>query len=249
MQSFIVSEKYKILYCPIAKNACSSLKKMMVDIADLTESVKSQHPDVHILIDEFKLGIQLSEFNEDKKLQILNDKGFFSFVVVREPYKRIVSAYVEKFVLHRLDERQWPHTAPVFAAIQQVEPDNVDYNKGVSFKEFVDYLITTDDGHLDTHWCPQVLYTDKVEFTSIFKMSSISKLADVISSEVGRPIEIGRENQSSNNGIKSSAPLWEKYPSELECLDLNFESFFNIDIESKLRERFKADYSLYARAK
>ena len=61
MQSFIVSEKYKILYCPIAKNACSSLKKMMVDIADLTESVKSQHPDVHISVSYTHLTLPTSD--------------------------------------------------------------------------------------------------------------------------------------------------------------------------------------------
>lgn len=248
MQSFLVSEEYKILYCPIAKNACSSLKKMMVDIADLPGSVKSQHPDIHILIDSFNLGIRLSEFDESKKLQILNNRDYFSFVVVREPYKRIVSAYVEKFVLHRLDERQWPHIAPVIAAIQHVEFENIDFKKGVTFQQFVDYLLTTDDDELDTHWCPQIMYTDKVEFTSIFKISSISKLADFISSIVGRPVEITRENQSSTASSQSVSSLCEQYPSELECLDLNFESFFDIDIESNLKKRFNEDYILYAKA-
>jgi tetratricopeptide (TPR) repeat protein len=82
----------------------------------------------------------------EKVISVINDKDYFVFTFVRNPYTRILSAYLEKF-LH--PEHEWNH----FRTELAFEP-NIVSNK-VSFVEFLRRVRKYPASDLNAHFTPQ----------------------------------------------------------------------------------------------
>ncbi len=68
---------------------------------------------------------------------------YFTFLVVRNPYSRVASAYLDKIV------REKPQIAKVRTRL------GLDTAAPVSFRQFVDYLLIAGALSDDSHWAPQ----------------------------------------------------------------------------------------------
>jgi hypothetical protein len=97
---FYVSEQHRLVYCPIQKVACSSLKlwwaELMEGTADsfISETRYGQTIDHGGLNDRFKLHRQARRLGR----RPLTDDGWFRIVFVRNPWSRLVSVFANKFV-------------------------------------------------------------------------------------------------------------------------------------------------------
>ena len=111
-----VSEKHRLVYCPIQKVACSSLKLWW---AELVEGVSDPYVAATVhgeksvdhgrLNKRFKLHAQASQLGR----RPLTDDVWFRFVFVRSPWSRLVSVFLNKFLgLHEL-------TGPVIQAVHR----------------------------------------------------------------------------------------------------------------------------------
>jgi hypothetical protein len=103
---YYASAQHKLLYAPIPKVACTSLKLWWA-------SLLGKSPDAYCYTSsEGKLGVEHGRLNDDFKYHHhaaalgtspLDDANWFRFAFVRNPWARLVSAYVNKFLeLHAI---------------------------------------------------------------------------------------------------------------------------------------------------
>ena len=97
---FYVSERHRLVYCPIQKVACSSLKLWWAEIMEgtagtfISETRYGQKIDHGGLNDRFKLHRQAERLGR----RPLIEDGWFRIVFVRNPWSRLVSVFANKFV-------------------------------------------------------------------------------------------------------------------------------------------------------
>jgi hypothetical protein len=98
---FFVSEPHRLVYCPIQKIACSSLKLWWAELVD-----GSSAPFITLnetgqpVIDHFALNARYKLHHQPPELgrRPLTEDGWLRVVFVRNPWARLVSAFVNKFV-------------------------------------------------------------------------------------------------------------------------------------------------------
>src|SRR5437868_883485 len=111
--TYLLNAKRKFLYCPIQKIACSSLMRAFLGThGRRDEEISDPHEEV--------LEHQLARLSTSDVQRILHDRSFFTFAFVRNPWARLVSAYlnllmsrneVSEPVLHFVHSRRNRRTA------------------------------------------------------------------------------------------------------------------------------------------
>lgn len=137
-QAMLVDE-LNLVYLPIAKNACSSLKQL---VAALGGVELGPDEDIHIKLDTNRTGLQFADRSEEDIRQALTAPDWMRFAVIRDPFDRLVSAYVEKFVLHRDEPRIEETVGPAYRAVfghEDLTPG--DMARGITFREFVEFIV------------------------------------------------------------------------------------------------------------
>lgn len=108
-----------------------------------------------------------SEFHCDS--DFARQSNYFRFIFVRNPWKRVVSGYLDKLVTEvGIDQSG----ESVICAICSSKGRQVDYQKSVTFCEFVNYLFVTSSADMNHHWRPQVNFLDGVEYDLVGKLEN-----------------------------------------------------------------------------
>lgn len=143
--SYVLAQN-KIIYVPIAKNACSYFKTIILQIAGLplpepfqggkeTKTKMSIHDRDHINIPS------IQDFEDVDNL--LSNSSYFKFIIKRNPYDRLYSAWANKILFEE------PHFAPFIKEIKSTL--SINNEERISFSQFVEYL----DKHIDVENCDQ----------------------------------------------------------------------------------------------
>ncbi len=242
--TIMVSEAHKIQYMPVAKCACTSLKSMMVRLAQIEQYEKAIQLGVHLVTDRFNTGVQL----KDKPIQVARDllasNEYFKFSVVRDPFERLVSAYLEKFVHNRHNPRNLLHTRPIISDVQGTE--DIDLRKGISFDDFVGYIVRQDPWDMDPHWRPQYLYFLGVPHMSrIFRLENIKALEDYLQQNLAITVKLGHENRTNKSStlLQGASQMTSDQIETAKAIDP--ASFLSTRNNDDLRQRFKEDFELY----
>lgn len=244
----MAAEAARVLYLPIAKNACTSLKSLMVGLSDLPEAERARIlRDVHGILDAEATGLQLKDRSEAEAARLLAAPGWLRVAVLRDPADRLVSAYVEKFVIRR--ERKRIATAPVIAAIRGVaEPGDTDFARGIRFAEFLDYVLAAPGDSLDPHWRAQADSFAHGVWTHLYAIEHLDLLAADLAAHLGRPVAIGRLNHARAGGrvLPGAASLW---PAELpDPRSLDPASFLDDGDRARIEAVFARDATLHRAA-
>ena len=146
---FIVSEKHKLVFCPLPKVSCTVWKTLLADL----EGVHIEK-DVHREVGE-KLN-SLRQYSVEERRNIL--KNYTKFMFVREPFERVLSAYRDCFEgwykrgdafwkRYRQRVREYLAKNGGFSRID-VNADNT------TFEEFATYVVLTwrKGEKLQIHW-------------------------------------------------------------------------------------------------
>jgi len=161
LSTFLVSHRYGFIYCPIPKNACSSLKRWYVLTLGVTPQDPAWPKDAHAYCQERAL-------TDPADLE----RGYFKFVFVRNPWHRLVSGYVQKFV------QRWEHpgspSRPVVEQVYRSRGLPPDHERSISFREFVEYVEAAEDRALDPHWKPQYLFLGNVVFDFMGRFENLT---------------------------------------------------------------------------
>lgn len=138
----LIDRKNRILYCYIAKNACSTVKYHFL-------LKKLQALGEHLNSDELNARIHI--IAKDHAIDS-DDPGSYAdcyrFCIVRDPRARIASAFLDKFV----QSKAMPNYAR--ALIEGAGKSAEEW----TFADFLDALADSDISSLNEHWMPQYLH-------------------------------------------------------------------------------------------
>lgn len=249
VSSFFVCEKEKLLYSPIAKCACTSVKSLMIELSDLPHSQCILDNGVHLVTDAFITGIRLKDFDMESVRNILSGDEYYKFAVVREPVRRIVSAYTEKFLLNRRDSGNLIHTRDVLQTIRN--SSRPDIEEGITFREFVEYLTDSDPLSLDPHWMPQYMFLAGVnQYDEVFTVEQLDRLANRLSERTGKEIRLGKHNVGIESETTAHQATTGRFvdvlPIELDKEErVSSKDFLDLELVAALEQYYEKDVSLY----
>jgi hypothetical protein len=233
----VVLKKIRILYNPIAKCGSSSLRQAMVALSGMPESI-TQLP-----LDTYCTGLQLGDLHLEEAQAILHDPDFLRIAVIRDPFDRLVSAYLEKFVLNRMDVGNRFHTTAVIAAIRgRAQLDEADFHRSISFAEFVDYLVTQPPEALDPHWCPQALYLKGTSF-QLFRLDRLDALDRTLIARGAAPVQGDRRNVTRQTAIEVP-DAHRRAADSLPHADIATSSFYDESLRRKVETYYALDLTL-----
>lgn len=246
---FFVSRKHRILYCPIGKNACTFLKRQMIRIENLKEE-EFLLRDVHLLTDRVNTGFHINDYSPDQADGILNSPDYFRFAVLRDPMDRLLSAYTEKFVIDRNIPGNIVHTGAVVRAVQKKQAPTLaaNFDRGITFREFLSFIIETSAKELDPHWIPQANYLDGFSWT-IYGFDRIDLLVDELEARTGMSLPRQPDNfLGSGQGVPVEGAL-DMLPAELLSHGrIDKQSFWTADITAEIQAYYAKDYAYLKQA-
>jgi len=239
---FLINHDYHFIYCPIPKAACSSFKELMLKLEGKSESDEGM---VHARTLEYTLEI----YPYEEALTLLKNNHYFKFTIVRNPWIRLVSGYLDKFVFYKtLDLSNF--TKDVIDWVYQDQGQKADYQKSITFEQFVKYLCSNPDRVLNSHWKPQYLFLGNTDFDFIGRFESLVDDYQTIQAKTGIPLEL----QWRNKTIKASQPIEQTlnlsnlYPSEIKSLNSrpSYHQLYTPKLVEDIRQRYQQDVERFA---
>ena len=170
-----VSQERKLFYVATPKVACTSLKWWFAELEGVAEAVRqlktSSETDPELVIhDSLNIVAPQLSLRSQEQLQEIKTGGFFSFALVRNPYKRLFSAWQSKILLREpLQIEAYLDQAFVTCPIKTM------LDVAAAFECFLEYLNTYEAGDFqDWHWAPQY----ELLKPQLFPYSAVSKIED-----------------------------------------------------------------------
>ena len=200
LNSLLVSQKHRVIYTPIAKNANTSLKRLFVRLSGYPQSDEILAGDVHTYLTSNPTGLSLCDYSPEEATQILGDPEYFRYVVLRDPLVRVVSAYLDKFLLNPPPPGARGEPPIVIGTVidwvYARRGEAPDYKRSITFEEFVSHLSENDDSKLDTHFKPQECYFEQQSFDYIGTLDRLDRLIKLLESRFDQKIELEHKNRT-----------------------------------------------------
>lgn len=226
------SDRYKIFYVSTPKVACTSLKWWFASLEGkvqalraLTDSAESD-PDLTIHGNNFqRLAPDVTGLGPDALEETLSSDGYFKFAIVRNPYKRLFSAWQSKLLL------QEPLQVAPYKSYDFFHHSLRDANDiALAFEGFLEHLANNEAPHYwDLHWTPQVklLRPDLIEYSKIFKIEQSQELGQALSEWVGEYIPSPFAGRRANESLIPYLPDFVT-PRSAELIRLLYAQDFQV---------------------
>ncbi len=223
---FLVSSRYKFLMGWSAKCGCSSVKKWYLDIHDIRPH--------HLGMEIYKaIGYGNTKYTKVawKRTRLYQD--YAKYAVVRNPYSRVVSGFLNKYVVHR----EIP-------------------NKGWStFQEFLETLRLdtnfklVDKHHFTPQFSEDYRYFAKsgMQFDRVIPLEHLQAALDEISAELGAAThQAPRANATEYANPEDVGRDWANVPIadfKPEIIP-SFEYFYNSTTRQLVDEIYRQDFEI-----
>jgi len=245
-QHYLVSNKLKAIYCSIPKNACTLFKSMMVENSNDVNEFDIKRENVHEYL--LRKGKQADVYNYN--LSSINHSDYFKFVILRNPFNRIVSAYLDKFA-KRPKPQQF--AADMIKEIQTSQGEKFDLHKSISFSQFINYLVSKKDKELNDHWRPQTFFLKDVIFDYYGNFENLEKVIEYLelkfAIKVNQYVAIANitNHQTEYGNINDNLDFSNMYPNELRQLKYMplSDLIFTDELREKFAYRYRQDIALY----
>ena len=176
---FIVSEKYKLVFCPLPKVSCTVWKTLLADL----EGVHIEK-DVHREVGD-KLN-SLRQYSVEERRNIL--KNYTKFMFVREPFERVLSAYRDCFEgWYKRGDAFWKRYRQRVREylVKNGGLSRIDVNAdNTTFEEFATYVVLTwrKGEKLQIHWrqMQDSCHPCQIKFDYVGHYESLSEDAEFI---------------------------------------------------------------------
>ncbi len=252
----LVDTERKLVYLSLPKNACSLLKTTFV--------MNGSHRDTYLAgrsaIHDFCTKLTAAPLDREA----IKGADYFRFVVLREPMRRVLSAYLEKFVRKRgmpgppMREQQMGKTIRGAQALAGVPYDP---KRSISFEEFVRYLATVSDEECNSHWMPQSrsVGTDLSLYNHVGKVERLKETLELLQTRFGF-VEVTLTRRDMPHLKRHVAKFSETsllknphraLPHELDEFEEGLpvpDEFFPPHVRELLQLRYAADVAIYTRA-
>lgn len=241
------SERHKLFYVATPKAACTLLKWWFADMEGYTQALRETKdstetaPDLVIHDSFHRVAPEVTGLNAEALAEPLTSDDYFRFAVVRNPYRRIFSAWQSKLLLRE----------PL-----QVKPYlNCDFNQpidnasdiGTAFEGFLEYLKAHEAPNFrDFHWTPQatLLRPDLINYSKLVKIENAKELSTALSGWLGPQFVDPFASRGMNESLIPYLPEYVTNRSaelirKLYAEDFDVFGYSTLPPESK--ENFSAD--------
>ncbi len=250
----LVSHKYKYIFYYNPKSACSTFRKLYLKLHREELVNKGDLATHHKLKDLF---VPLDGYDYS---------SFLTYSVVRNPYSRIVSSYLDKCCEIKYDSskrfKNKHFNKTIHEKIFSYLGKPINFDEGYSFDEFLDYL--TNNSNVDPHFKSQTsefvnhyyrIEDDIEEFYKIVHLifkDDLLKL-DLIKNFFSKPNFQNRSNKTFGNEFTKSdvrSDSNEMSFSELKSLfdnkiEIDYGSFYKSTQKKIVSDIYKTDIENY----
>jgi len=211
----IVIEIYKLIYFPIAKVACSSIKTTIAEILNLEIPSNEEYP----------IQVHNVEFPTAKCDQLSTIyKDYLKFAFVRNPWDRLVSCYINKMTKPINFENTYFK--------QGIYIDFIRYGifkAGMNFKEFVKEVCKIPDEISDEHFRSQYTFiTDENETLIVDFIGKFENLQEDFNKISGK---IGLKNI--------------ELPKLMSTKHKHYTEYYDEETKKLVAERYKKDIEMF----
>lgn len=222
----LVSKKYKFICFWNAKCACGTIKTWFLNLHDVFEWEYSPHSEVSKHTPNITKN-QLSDYDD-----------YYKFIVVRNPWKRLVSYYKNKKIIMRHKNINFD--------IDRSRPIN---SGDMSFKELVNF-ISLSDSHIYTredHIANQYYGLENIKFDKVVKLENIHNDMNVVKNELNLPLNFNFK--TTFHQPPSPVSDTKQYVYDIRPLDFNkedlpsYEYFYNDELKSIVKQSYIDDVS------
>ena len=198
------SERHRLLYVATPKVACTSLKWWFAELEGVARQIAQAAdsgettPDLVIHDTFHKVAPTVAGLDIEALAEAVASERYFRFAVVRNPYKRLFSAWQSKLLLREpLQAAQYEHCAFQNGPIESLA------DVALAFEQFLEYLSAVEaPAFRDPHWTPQadLLRPDIIGYSKVSQIERPDELRDALARRLGsaasNPFVRGRLNES-----------------------------------------------------
>ena len=223
-----ISERNSYIYFEVPKSGSTTIKSILQDLEALTmgKSPLSQESSV---IHNKKNSPLLSPSNigVEKFSEMLDDKNVFKFGFVRNPYTRLLSAFLSKMKWKEGVQRK-----------MIVDILNLKKEEEISFTQFIQAIDSQNPFRMDPHWRPQVhqLFYNLIDYDFI-----------------GRFEHFNEDLERVLHRITASSPQSEQTTQIINHLTIErkgkntgassrLRAFYNKDLQKLVNSKYKEDF-------
>jgi len=228
---------------PIPKNACSSLKESLVDSRSGADSrLLSDSPlNVHSYT---KTHLSLAP---GESIDSLRAQGFKVAVVIRNPFKRLVSAYLSRTGLTSATSHG---NFARLNSLQRYLDVPLEFDRGLSFAEFVQAVAKSRDEEVDEHWRQQVCFLPRGDVQDCDVVCQFEKFPQLIEQFAALGLKIPQSEIRNKTEYAHSATPGEA--ADILGRDIrnasakpNAKGFYRDDLVQLVADRYAKDIALY----
>ena len=224
-----INHKKKFVWCRIPKVASQSFQKWYIESlpkhilnkgnAPFVKWIRHNHPSLYCSYGVVPI-------------------GYFKWVFVRNPWRRLVSGFISRFVNHDLTI---PHlyNGHLVACHARALKNHSRIND-ITFADFVNVLNRTPSQGYNIHWKPQHMLMGNVEFDFVGKLENMVSDFGRLQKIIGTNIPLQMTNVSSYHhtpqGNISNVPA-----REVQDLSYNWKDFYNPGLIDMVRNIYMED--------
>ena len=238
---YLINHQHKIIYCPIPKNACTLLKEILIINSEHQADFEQSGLDVHRYIRQNRHKVCLGD------ISYLQDPEYLTIAAIRNPLDRLVSGYLNKIAKPR---KPSPIVKNIIRKVYRDRQLKPDYQKSITFQDFVNYLTTTEDCYLNEHWRSQTSFLgrDLFQFDRLITLENIQDILRQLETRIKIEIPNQKTINKTNYGNLDPSIAWHRmYPQELRKHQQlpSAELLCNEELITAIRQKYDSDWQLY----
>jgi Sulfotransferase family len=204
----------KVIYIETPKVGCTAIKQIL-QYSELNYDSSKLPDDVH---DRRLSPLKSPKNNEAEFLACLASEEYFTFSFVRNPFTRVLSAYLDKII----------GRPGVTTPIQQKM--GIDPNTYIpTFPEFIDLVYATPASDMNPHWAPQtfLLGFEKVRYDYLGRFEFFRPSIDHLVSRTSLQVPAGALSHGKEHATDASVKAGDYYTKAIieQVLEIYCDDF------------------------
>jgi len=234
LPNLFYSDKKAAIYCAVPKVACTNWKRVFLYFEDKVANPLEIGVKAEVHTQKYNI---LANRKANQRIQRLN--MYYSFIFVRHPFERLLSAYRNKFLDPYNSVFQQRYGKTILRLFRSDAPiEEIKAGRNVTFSEFVKYVIYCSENHikLDEHWevMNKLCSPCSIKYNYIGKMTSLVEDAQQVLKELG-----------VDNDVEFPANSKDKYKTNIKDLIKEYYSTVTDEHRNKLYDIYKEDFELF----